>query len=155
MAWLYMTSIAILYVMIPNQFVALFRGHADVSSDRLAIVVPVLLRFVAVYSLFDSMNAIFSFALRGAGDTLYVTAVSLSLSWPLLVLPTAVIWYFHWGLYWAWTCASVYVICVGLVFLNRFRRGKWKSMRVIETKIVLEESTGEPASALVAEIQEA
>ena len=34
-----------------------------------------LLRFVAVYSIFDSVNLVVSFAVRGAGDTRFVALV--------------------------------------------------------------------------------
>ena len=41
----------------------------------------------------------------------------------------------HWGggLYAAWTCVSLFVILLALTFLVPFRRGTWKSKRVIET----------------------
>ena len=107
------------------------------------MLVPVLLRFVAVYSLFDSMNLVFSFALRGAGDTRFVTVLSLALAWPLMVVPTWAAWHYGWGLYWAWTFASAYVIALGFTFLLRFRVGKWKSMRVIESApVVSDEDQG-------------
>ena len=51
-------------------------------------LVPSLPRFVAVYCLFDCGNLIFSFAMRGAGDTRFVTRVALGLSTGVLVLPT-------------------------------------------------------------------
>jgi MATE family multidrug resistance protein len=140
LTWLYMAMIALLYIVIPEGFVLLFRSEANVQEwESVAQLVPVLLRFVAVYSLFDSMNLVFSFALRGAGDTRYVTKMALALSWPLMVVPTWATWRFHWGLYPAWTFASAYIIALALVFLLRFRRGKWKSMRVIETAPVLQE----------------
>jgi MATE family multidrug resistance protein len=133
LAWLYMTAVAALYVLAPGLFLYLFSsGH---EPDRWAAVaerVPVLLRFVAVYSLFDSINLVFAFALRGTGDTRFVTVVALALSWPLMVLPTAAALHFGWGLYWAWTFVSSYVIALALVFLLRFRAGRWKTMRVIE-----------------------
>jgi MATE family multidrug resistance protein len=132
-AWLYMTAVAALYLFAPTLFLYLFQG--DQESDQWSFVaerVPVLLRFVAVYSLFDSINLVFAFALRGAGDTRFVTIVSLALSWPIMVLPTAAALHFGWGLYWAWTFVSAYVIALALVFLLRFRTGRWKTMRVIE-----------------------
>jgi hypothetical protein len=58
--------------------------------------------------------------------------VTLVLAWPILVFPTWAAWHYHWGLYWAWTFASAYVITLGLTFLLRFRAGKWRTMRVIE-----------------------
>jgi MATE family multidrug resistance protein len=139
LAWLYMVSVAVLYVSVPDLF--LFAFHPDSGATdtlRLHRLVTVLLRFVAVYSLFDSMNAVFSFALRGAGDTRFVTAVAVALAWPIMVLPTWAAWYYDWGLYWAWAFASAYVISLALVFLFRFRHGKWKSMRVIEPAVIPE-----------------
>jgi MATE family multidrug resistance protein len=93
------------------------------------------------------MNAIFSFALRGAGDTRFVSAVSVALAWPVMVAPAWAAWYFGWGLYWAFGFASAYVIALGLMFLARFRQGKWKTMRVIEAAGRAEQGEGLAAGA--------
>jgi MATE family multidrug resistance protein len=77
---------------------------------------------------------VLSFALRGAGDTRFVTAAALVLSCPVMVLPTWFAWQQGWGLYWSWTFASLYVHLLALTFLARFCRGKWYLMRVIELK---------------------
>jgi MATE family multidrug resistance protein len=130
-AWLFMSAVSLLYALVPEVFLVLFRSD-DAKWPAVERIVPSLLRFVAIYSLFDSMNAVFSFALRGAGDTRFVTLVWLGLSWPLMVIPTWAAWYYGWGIYWAWGFASSYVIALGIVFLLRFRTGKWKAMRVIE-----------------------
>jgi MATE family multidrug resistance protein len=132
LAWSYMGLVAAFYALTPGLFLYFFQS-GDAKWDQVALLVPVLLKFVAFYSLFDSMNLVFSFALRGAGDTRYVTVVALVLAWPLMVVPTWAAWKFNWGLYWAWTFASGYVIALGFAFLFRFRAGKWKSMRVIES----------------------
>ncbi len=131
-AWVYMGIVALLYVVVPGAFLYFFLGEGDGKAARVEQLVPVLLRFVAIYSLFDSMSLIFAFALRGAGDTRFVTLISLALAWPIMVLPTWLAWYYRWGLFWAWTVCSAYVIALGLTFLLRFLAGKWKSMRVIE-----------------------
>src|SRR5262249_2215225 len=94
--------------------------------------VPVLLRFVVVYCLFDTVNLVFSCALRGAGDTRFVTVAALSLSWPIMVVPSWLAWYYGWGLFWAWGFATAYVLALGTAMWLRFVQGKWKSMRVIE-----------------------
>jgi MATE family multidrug resistance protein len=127
-----MGAVAALYLLAPGAFLYVF-ANDDADWPQVARLVPVLLRFVALYSLFDSMNLVFSFALRGAGDTRFVTVVSLVLAWPLMVLPTWAALRCGWGLYWAWAFASGYVIALGLVFLLRFRHGQWKTMRVIES----------------------
>jgi MATE family multidrug resistance protein len=131
---LYLAAMVIVFLLVPEPLARLFRSEADAAKwEAVAALVPVLLRFVAVYSLFDAMNLVFSFALRGAGDTRFVTKVALGLSWPVMVLPTWAAWKYNWGLYWAWTFASLYIILLALTFLFRFRQGKWRSMRVIES----------------------
>ena len=39
--------------------------------------------YAALFTTFDSMNLIFSFALKGAGDTRFVSLVALMLPWPI------------------------------------------------------------------------
>src|SRR5262249_14410881 len=138
LAWLYMAAVVLLYVFVPGVFLQFFESR-DEKWPLVAGFVPVLLRFVALYSLFDSMSLVFSFALRGAGDTRFVTIMALGLAWLLMVVPIWAVWYYGWGLYWAWAFASAYIICLALTFLFRFRTGKWKSMRVIEQAPPLDE----------------
>jgi multidrug resistance protein, MATE family len=148
MAVLYIGSVALLYVVAPGAFLFFFRS-TDEKWGEVARLVVVLLRFVAVYSLFDSMSIIFSFGLRGAGDTRFVTLVALALAWPVMVLPTWAAWHYGWGLYWAWAFGSAYIIALGLTYLLRFRAGKWKTMRVIEGTPVEQPEAPEVATAAV------
>jgi MATE family multidrug resistance protein len=120
-------------VLLPGPLAALFHSdRADAAWEEVGPLVPVLLRFVALYCLCDSLNVVFSFALRGAGDTRFVTAAGVGLAWPLLVLPSWAAWSCGWGLFWAWGFASFYIMALAAVFFVRFRQGKWRSMRVIE-----------------------
>jgi MATE family, multidrug efflux pump len=131
---LYMTTVAVLYVVTPGLFTMWFENPSE--PDKWRIVEPLvrtLLIFIAIYSLFNSIELVYTFALRGAGDTVFVTWVSISLAWPFMVLPTVALAYYQdWGLYWAWGFATFYIIAIAIVFVLRFRTGKWKSMRVIE-----------------------
>ena len=97
----------------------------------------VLLRFVALYCIFDTLNIIFASALKGAGDTRFVMYMLATVSLMVLVLPTyLVLVVFDGGLYAAWIIASLYVVVLGFSFFVRFRGGRWKSMRVIEEPVV-------------------
>ena len=125
--------VAAAYVLLPALLTLPFRTRNDPAGwAAVAQRVPLLLRFVAVYCLFDSLNLVFGFALRGAGDTRFVMAAALVLAWPVMVLPSWAAWYYGWGMYWAWTFASVYIILLSLTYLARFRQGRWRLMRVIE-----------------------
>lgn len=127
-----MATLGTSFVLTPQWWVGPFANADDPLWPAIAPLVPVLLGFVAAYCLFDSVNLTFSFALRGAGDTRFVTAVALGLSFPVMVLPTWLSVQYGWGLNWAWGFASAYVILLATTFVLRFRHGAWKSMRVIE-----------------------
>ena len=92
--------------------------------------VVVLLRFVAIYALFDGMAVIFGSAIRGAGDTRFAMAYSVITGWLLMVLPAYVLkTQFGAGLISVWSCVTLFIVTLGLGFLWRFRTGRWKTMR--------------------------
>ena len=131
---LYMGTMAALYLLAPKILLMPYASQADPASfEAIKQLVIVLLRFVAIYSLFDSFNLIFASAVKGAGDTRYVMFAMLILSSCVLIIPSyvALIW-LKTNIYVGWTIASIYIITLSFVFLFRFLGGKWKSMRVIE-----------------------
>ena len=135
LATLYMGVMATGYVLLPHLFLMPFASGADAESFApVWRVCVVLLRFVAVYSLLDGMYIVFSAGVKGAGDTRFVMMVSLLLSWTIMVIPVYLAVTYGRSLYLAWTFTSAYIVIIGIVFLFRFRGGKWKSMRVIETE---------------------
>jgi len=133
----YMISIAAAYVLVPDIFVAPFALRADPGEfSEIYGYSIVLLRFVAVYSVFDTLNIIFCSAIKGAGDTRYVMLITVILSVFAFIVPVylAVV-IFEFGLMVAWVFATAYIILLGLIFYFRFVGGKWKTMRVIEQRV--------------------
>ncbi len=129
----YMCVIAAIYLFFPGVLVGLFEGGRDPDAyARVAALVPRLLVCVAVYSLADALNLTFSFALRGAGDTRFVSVLTFCLAWPIMVLPTFVVVRSGGGVLSAWWFATAYIVAMAVCFGLRFRSGKWKAMRVIE-----------------------
>lgn len=135
----YMVFIALLYVLIPNVFLDPFAKNAKPEEfARIRPLAVTLLKFVAVYSIFDTMNIIFASAIKGAGDTKYVMYMIVVVSLSVLVIPSYIaLVLFNGSIYVAWTIVSLYVIILGFSFLRRFLGGKWKSMRVIEEHPVI------------------
>ena len=134
LTFIYMVSISIAYVVIPGTFIAPFAAKADPAVfPEISGLSVVLLRFVAVYSIFDTMNIIFSSALKGAGDTKFVMYMTVIMGWVIMVIPTYVsITVFNFGIMACWICATLFVITLGIGFTLRFLNGKWKAMLVIE-----------------------
>jgi MATE family, multidrug efflux pump len=86
-----------------------------------------------MYTIFDSINVIFSAAVKGAGDTRFVMYMTVSLAWLVMVVPTYLaVYVLDWGVYSAWWFLSAFMIILSAVFYLRFKGGKWESMRVIE-----------------------
>jgi MATE family multidrug resistance protein len=137
LAFAYMGSISLTYVFAPGLFLAPYASKADPATfGAISGLVVTLLRFVAVYSLFDAMNMIFAAAVKGAGDTHFVLQMGMAVSLFVLVIPTYLaLVVLKQGIFTGWTIASCYVAALGIGFLLRFLTGKWKSMRVIETAI--------------------
>jgi MATE family multidrug resistance protein len=125
--------VGLVYLLLPDPLADLFRSRNDEEQWRqVAALVPSLLRFVVIYCLFDAVNLVVSHALRGAGDTRFVTVVSTALAWPVMVAPTWLARCCGWGLHAAWAFASLYIVVLSLVFSHRYCQGRWRELRVIE-----------------------
>jgi MATE family multidrug resistance protein len=131
---LYMGAVALLYVLAPGVFLAPYAWRAEAGSfDEIGRLATVLLRFVALYSLFDVLSIVYAAALKGAGDTRFVMLMMAGLSGGVLILPTYLaVERFRGGILAGWTIATAYVSLLGVAFYLRFRAGQWKDMRVIE-----------------------
>jgi multidrug resistance protein, MATE family len=137
----YMGAMSAVYVLLPDLILI---AHSMVVNPEefsgLRRLIVVLLRFVALYSLFDAMNIVFVSTLKGAGDTRFILLTSACMSPP----PVFAVWlgisYFGLGLMWCWIVITVWVILLGLIYFVRFLQGHWREMRVIEPDVVREEA---------------
>jgi len=130
----YMSACGLLYVLGARLLLAPYAVGADPSTfGPIGAIATVLLRFVALYSIFDMLNLVYAAGLRGAGDTLYPLGLTVVLSWVAMLGPALVgCGLLGAGVYFAWTTASAYVVLLGLMLRRRFLAGRWKTMRVIE-----------------------
>lgn len=130
---LYMIVCTALYVLIPQQFIAPFNAAPETAK-----VAMILLRFVAVYALFDALSILYSSAIKGAGDTNFVMRVTTVLSIFVLIIPTFIaVDIYDSNLYLPWTFCALFIIAMGVIFTFRFFGGKWKGMSVIESPSIL------------------
>ncbi len=130
----YMATISLLYLTVPDLFLASFFAGDRSPETREAVrqLATTLLRFVAAYNLLDATLMVFSSAVKGAGDTQFVLKVSVVMATSLSVLSWFAVEVLNLGVYGCWALIAVWVWVMGVVFLWRFLGGKWRSMRVIE-----------------------
>ncbi|MEM8865159.1 MAG: MATE family efflux transporter [Planctomycetota bacterium] len=150
LALAYMTVLSSLYVFVPDVFLYGFFGgnpladtpaaadtQAAIDTARAAAVYPLavnLLRFVAGYNLLDATLMIFAGAIKGAGDMQFVLRVSIVMAIVLATGSWLAVEVWRLGVYGCWTVVTLWVCVGGVIFLLRFLQGKWRTMRVIETK---------------------
>jgi MATE family multidrug resistance protein len=133
----YMMLIAALFVLAPEPLLSLFKADKYTPEQYAGIMNlgVILLRFVAVFCFFDGLNLIFSGAIKGAGDTRFIMWTIAALSLGVMIIPIYLaVEVLNAGIYAAWTLVTFYVCALGLAFMLRYRQGKWKTMRVIESR---------------------
>ncbi len=142
LCFVYMSLIALTYFFFPEIYIFPFAAKANPEGFvRIREFTIILLKFVAIYSIFDTLNLVFASAIKGAGDTRFVMMMGFFLSLFLLVIPSYIaIVIMGRGLYTAWGIASLYISLLGFSYLIRFLTGKWKTMKVIEHVVVLPSS---------------
>jgi len=138
MSLLYMTLCGLAYVFAGRLLLSPYAARSvPAAFSPVSDIAVVLLRFVAVYSVFDMMTVVFSAGLKGAGDTAYPLKATVCVSWTAMLIPAYVLCArMGAGVYVAWTVASAYIAILGILMLRRFRAGKWKSLRVIEPHLM-------------------
>ncbi len=132
-----MATAAALFVFAPDIFLRPFASQADAQTfAEIRPIAVVALRFIAVFSLFDTVNVVFSAALKGAGDTRFIMFVVLLASLVMLVLPSYVaLVLLGADIVVGWSILTIYIIVLSFAFLDRFLGGKWQSMRVIKERV--------------------
>ncbi|MGE4290973.1 MAG: MATE family efflux transporter [Desulfovibrio sp.] len=141
----YMGGMSLVFLLAPHFLLELFRplGMDDAAFAPVLEMGTVMLRFVAAYSLLDGVMLMYSGALKGAGDTRFVMWSIAGCSLGIMVLPLylAVEWLGS-GYVVPWALLFMYVLVLSGLFAWRFRKGKWREMRVIE------EAYGIPAQSV-------
>jgi MATE family multidrug resistance protein len=131
---IYVIAMAMVFVLIPNPLLSAFLDPGVNPAERNFIMAlgPVLLKFVAVYCLFDGFYLCCFGAIRGAGDVWFPMLAMgfwgiLGLVAPILVLIAlnmANIYYF-------WIVMVLYVLGLTATGVWRYRSRAWMTKSVI------------------------
>jgi MATE family multidrug resistance protein len=125
----------LMFLLIPNLLIKPFaNGSEGLIIEQIRPTIIILFRFIAVFSLFESLSIIFSSAIKGAGDTKFVMKLLI-----ILFTTSSIAMYIatkYIGLYGCWSILVIYGIILNASCYLRYKSGKWKKMRVIEMKVI-------------------
>lgn len=134
----YMATCAVVFVVFREQLIDVFVSEELKATDPEAAAA--LLRVgssvmiaAAVFQIFDAVAIVMGAALRGAGDTVWPGIVTVVLSWTGIIgIGFTLLWLApELGSIGPWIGASGYIVLLGVLFLWRFVRGKWKTIDVL------------------------
>jgi len=136
-ALIYVFGLILLFVFFPTPLIKLFLP-TDMAPADLKVIIDmgiILLRFVAAYLFFDSINMIYMGVLKGAGDSMFIMwSMSLATIFFLFIPVWIGVTNFGMGLYFSWTCITIYLFMLCLIIFTRFYKGKWKTIRILEQR---------------------
>lgn len=126
---------ALVFVLFPEFLMNLFRPKhlTEAQFAPMLETGKMLLRFVAVFTVLDTVGITYSGAIKGAGDTVFIMKTMALCSITMIIIPLLVgIEFLDAGVYYSFTFLTLYVALLAVVFWHRFRQGKWQRMSVIE-----------------------
>ena len=114
-------------VIVSDKDVMRFKTGLNTTIEKLISLAPRQARAALL------LNLIFSGAIKGAGDTRFIMWTIAALCLGGMVIPVFIaVEVFGMGIYTVWTLMTIYASALGVAFMLRYLRGKWKQMRVIE-----------------------
>ncbi len=118
-----MGLVGLSYLVAPELLIGVFSRDSEVVRAGSAV-----LKLVALYQVVDALAIVLAGSLNGAGDTRFTMWVRVFCAWGLFI-PLAWLLAFPLGggLRGAWVGALVYLVSLALVYLWRFRSGRWKT----------------------------
>ena len=134
LSWGYMGAIALTFLLMPGPYYKLFTGSGEgmVALDDVLQTGRRLLLMMAFWGLLDAINLVISGALKGAGDTRFAFLYTFAITWLIWVPSEAIMLLgFKGGLMQAWWGMTAYVFLLAAGLWWRFRRGRWKDIRMI------------------------
>ena len=123
--------LSVLALLFADGILDLFASTAGSQAEEFHALGTTLLLLMAGWLLFDAADVILGGALKGAGDTKFVMVWALVCAFAVWLPLVFLVRHFHNTMPALWSTMIVYVvvICAGSVI--RWRRGKWRKIRLV------------------------
>jgi MATE family multidrug resistance protein len=120
-----------------NQLIYNFLTGIEMNSIKhIKFIINNLFIILYIYIVFDAGNVIFSSAIKGAGDTVFIMKTMLFISILFEIVPIYIfVILLKYGLYTAWLFLLLSIIFLFFIFYFRYKSCKWKNIRLLENNI--------------------
>lgn len=132
MGMAYSAIVFIFFALFPQNLVNVFRP--DVNDALFAAAMPTavfMVRLAALYVLVEAVLIVFIGALRGAGDTLWAMAMSVTTHWVMFAIAFVSFRVLKVSAQTAWMYMVALFFAFSIIVYLRYRHGAWKKIRVI------------------------
>ncbi|NLS96756.1 MAG: MATE family efflux transporter [Planctomycetaceae bacterium] len=136
--WAYSAIILVLFSCFPEALVSVFQPAEPDPVFLQAVPTAVfMIRMASLYVMIEAVCTVFSGTLRGAGDTFWTMCISVTLHW--LMLPILIVMLHVLGMSpeAAWTAIVLTFLLFSYVFYLRYRSGRWREIRVVQSEAEL------------------
>lgn len=120
------------FVFLPGPLVEVFRPADGSDFEKIRPLAVFMVRLISVYVFGDALVIVFGGALRGAGDTFRTMVMSVVGHWSFAVAAFVSIKLLDAAPRTSWLLVIVFICGLGAVFYLRFRKGLWRTLRVVE-----------------------
>lgn len=127
----FVAVLSVLVLVFARPILGAFAVRAGASAGAFHALGFTLLTLMALWLLFDAVEVILSGAQKGAGDTKFVMVWMLVCGFGLWLPLVFAVRRFHNTMPALWCTLVVYVVILCAGSLVRWRRGKWKDIRLV------------------------
>ncbi len=133
LGWCYMAAMAVLFVALPETLLSLFKSpDAPYTVAEMVSLGRRLLVLLAMWGMFDAMNAVYFGCLKGAGDTRFILLFITIMNWAFWIpVEYLVLRVFKWGLLPSWYVQVVFIILIAAGVYLRWKRGPWSRIDLL------------------------
>jgi MATE family multidrug resistance protein len=126
------------YLLLPHLYYSIFYSQQAMSPEyfaSLSALGAMMLKLMALYCLFDSINIITLGLLQGTGDTRWTMIATVFL---YAVFFGALFWidHTHGSVKTLWIAATTFTITQSFLWLARFASGRWKLIEIVEESML-------------------
>ena len=141
-AMAYMGGLGLIFAWLGPAMLAGFIDPLDPNGPATLALASGLLWVAAGYQLFDAINLVCAFCLRGAGDVRVPTVWLLLASWLFFLPLTHALSFasgegyvnflpqYGWGALGGWIAALIYILLLAVMLFARWRSGAWKRISI-------------------------